>query len=197
MFNYHRPHRRQSSFGRRGHLRYQPAVACARVSVTSKGVLAACLATGLIGALAPGALAAPPTRIPPGPIPDFTIADSCSFPVLVHVDTNNEVTTIFSDGRTLVTGSLKVTLTNTDDPTRSISVNVSGPGTFTPLPNGGTLQKAVGPWVFFFAPNQLGAGSPGMLILTTGVVTLQVDANGNPTFTHANGTTTDLCALLA
>jgi hypothetical protein len=152
----------------------------------------------LIGALAPGAFASPPTHIPSEPIADFTLTNTCSFPVFLHVDTNKEVTTTFSDGHKLVTGSLTVTLTNVSDPARSIHVNISGPGTFTPLPNGGTLQRSVGPWLFFFPPNQLGPHSPGMLILTTGVATLVLDINGTPTsFTHTNGTTTDLCAELA
>jgi hypothetical protein len=98
----------------------------------------------------------------------------------------------------LVTGSLTVTVTNVINPSKSIDVNISGPGTFTPLPNGGMLQRSVGRWLFFFPPDQLGLGSPGMLILTTGVETLLLDPNMTPTsFTHTNGTTTDLCAELA
>ena len=198
MFSCHHPHRWRASFARRGFSRDSQRSARWRRSPTSKGLLATSLAAVLIGALAPGALASSPTHIPSGPIPDFTLTDSCSFPVFVHVDTNNEVTTTFSDGHSLVTGSLTVTLTNVSNPSKSIHVNISGPGTFTPLPNGGTLQRSVGPWLFFFSPNQLGPGSPGMLILTTGVVTLLLDPSGTPTsFTHTNGTTTDLCAQLA
>jgi hypothetical protein len=48
------------------------------------------------------------------------------------------------------------------------------------------------------SPNQLGPGTPGRLILTTGTVTALLDPNGNLIhFTHTNGTTTDLCAQLA
>ena len=167
-------------------------------SAASRRLLAASLAGLLIGVLAPGAVADPPNRVPPGPIPDFTLTDICSFPVLVHVDTNNDVTTTFSDGRMLVTGSLTATLTNVTNPSNSIDVNISGPGTFTPLPDVGTLQKSVGPWLWFFPPNQFAPGTPGILILTTGVVTVTLDATGNATlFTHTNGTTTDLCPKLA
>jgi hypothetical protein len=197
MFSCHRPHRCRASFAPRGFPRYSQRSGRARRSATSKGLLAASLAALMLGVLAPGALANPPTHIPAGPIPDFTLTDSCKFPVLVHVDTNNEVNTTFSDGRTLVTGSLKVTLTDVTN-SKSIHVNISGPGTFTPLPNGETLQRSVGRWLFFFSPNQLGPGTPGRLILTTGVVTALLDQNGNLTsFTHTNGTTTDLCAQLA
>jgi hypothetical protein len=148
--------------------------------------------------LAPNALADPPTHVPSMPIADFTLTDSCAFPVLVHIDTNKEVTTTFSDGHMLVTGSLTATLTNSTDPAKSVHVNISGPGTFTPLPNGHTLQKSVGPWLFFFSPNQLGPGTPGRLILTTGTVTALIDPSGSLTsFTHTNGTTTGLCGQLA
>lgn len=156
---------------------------------------AAAVVALIVAVLAPGAGADKPTRIPPGPIPDFTIPDSCAFPVLVHVDTNNETTKTFSDGRTQVTGALKVTLTNEANPSHVISLNISGPGTFTPLPDGGTNQKSVGPWLWFFAPGQL--GPDGILIFTTGTVILVSNADGTPrSFTHEHGTTTDVCALL-
>jgi hypothetical protein len=198
MFRCDQSHRWRRSFATRAFSRDRHESARWRRSPTSRVLLATSLAALLTGALAPSALASPPTRVPSGPIPDFTLTDTCSFPVLVHIDTNKEVTTTFFDGRMLVTGSLTVTLTNGSNPSRSIDLNISGPGTFTPLPNGGTLQTSVGPWLFFFSPNQLGPGSPGMLVLTTGVVTLMLDSTGTPTsFTHTNGTTTDLCAELA
>jgi hypothetical protein len=159
---------------------------------------AAAVVALVVGVLAPSALADRPTRILPGPIPDFTLPDSCVFPVLVHIDTNREITTTFADGRTLVTGTLTVTLTNEATPSHVVSLNISGPGTFTPLSDGGTLQKAVGPWLWFFSPGQLGTGAPGILIYTTGLVTLISNADGSVrSFTHTQGTTTDVCALLA
>src|SRR5262249_12989272 len=78
-----------------------------------------------------------------------------------------------------------------------LSVNVSGPGTFTPLANGDVLQRSVGPWLWFFSPNQLAPGSPAMLAVTTGQVTLLTHPDGTGTFTRKGGTTTDLCAVLA
>jgi hypothetical protein len=197
MFSCRHPHCWRASFAPRGFSRDGQRSARWRRSPMSKGLLATSLAALLIGALAPGALASPPTHNPTPPISDFTLTDSCSFPVFVHVDTDKEVTTTFSDGHYRITGSLTITLTNLSN-SKSIHVNVSGPGTFTPLPNGETLQRSVGPWVFPFAPNQLGPGTPGMLILTTGVATLVNDPSGTATsITHTNGTTTDLCAQLA
>ena len=198
MLSSHHPHRHPAAFASRVCQRANERSARAPRSATCKALLASSMAALLIAALAPGAMANPPTRVPSMPIADFTLTDSCSFPVLVHIDTNKEVTTTFTDGHRLVTGALKATLTNTTDPSKSLNVNISGPGTFTSLANGETLQKSVGPWLFFFSPNQLGPGTPGRLILTTGTVTAILDSNGNLTeFTHTNGTTTDLCTQLA
>jgi hypothetical protein len=62
-------------------------------------------------------------------------------------------------------------LTNVDEPTHTLDVNVSGPGTFIPNPDGTTLLRAEGRSLFFFGPGELRAGSPGALIVTTGLVT--------------------------
>src|SRR5437867_2575059 len=161
-----------------------------------RGVLLVGIGVLAVGLLAPAAFADKPVRVLPTPIPDSTIADSCAFPVLVHVDTNKEVTTIFVNGNVLVTGAYKVTLTNAAQPTKSIQLNIPGPGTLTPASNG-VLLTAEGPWLFVFAPNQLGPGTPGMLILTTGGATLLFNSDGSQVFTHTTGTTTDVCALLA
>jgi hypothetical protein len=74
----------------------------------------------------------PPKRVPLLDFPPFTVTDICTFDVLVTQLTNNEVTTIYEDGRQTTTGQLKVRLTNIDtNPNRSIDVNISGPVTFT------------------------------------------------------------------
>jgi hypothetical protein len=161
------------------------------------GLLAAVVGVVAIGLFAQAAFADPPVRVPPAPVPDFTVPDSCAFPVLVHTDTNKEVTTVFSNGRVLVTGALKGTLTNLDDPTKSIQVNIPGPGTFTATADGGSLLTASGPWLIFFSPDQLGPGTPGQMILTTGLFTLLTNPDGSQVFTHTTGTTTDVCTLLA
>jgi hypothetical protein len=156
------------------------------------------LAVATVAALsAPAAFAEKPIRQPPVPVADFTIPDSCSFAVGVHADTNKEVTKTFSDGRTLVTGAFKFTLTNLANTSKSISINIPGPGTFTTTDDGGLLLTAEGPWLFFFAPDELGLGTPGMLLLTTGRATLQFNPDGTEVFSHTTGTTTDLCAVLA
>ena len=126
--------------------------------------------------------------IEPLPAEDFTIpADICGFEVAADVLANNTKAIMFGDGRTMITGALKVRLTNLDDPTRSIVLNIPGPGTFDE-----SGLTATGPWLFFFLPGELGEGSPAILAYTTGRV--RIDDAG---FHQLGGTRTDLCPLLA
>src|SRR5262245_35451835 len=161
-----------------------------------RGVLAA-VALLAAGLLVPAGYADKPVRIPPGGPADDVIADSCAFPVLEHFDTNKEVTKIFGNGVIAVTGSFKVTLTNATDPTKSVSLNIPGPGKITATDDGSPFVTAQGPWLFIFAPGNLGPGAPGALLRTTGKATLLGNPDGTQVFTHDHGTTTDLCALLA
>jgi uncharacterized protein YaiE (UPF0345 family) len=137
--------------------------------------------------LAPTAGADPPTRefIPAS---DFTISGSCSFDVGVHIVTNNEYGITFANGATLVTGALKVTLTNLSDPSKSITLNIPGPGVFTATSDGGLRIDARGPWLFFYT---------GVLLYSTGYSTFTVSASGVFSLSQQGGTSTNLCAVLA
>jgi hypothetical protein len=136
----------------------------------------------------PVAVASGPPVIEPVPAEDFTIpADICGFEVGVEILVNKNKAIMFSDGRTMITGALKVRLTNLDDPTRSVVLNIPGPGTFDE-----SGLTATGPWLFFFLPGELGEGSPAILAYTTGLV--RIDDAG---FHQLGGTRTDLCPLLA
>jgi hypothetical protein len=126
--------------------------------------------------------------IEPLPAEDFTIpADICGFEVAVDILANKTKAIMFGDGRTMITGALKVRLTNLDDPTKSIVLNIPGPGKFDE-----SGLTATGPWLFFFLPDELGEGSPAILAYTTGQV--RIDDAG---FHQLGGTRTDLCPLLA
>jgi hypothetical protein len=137
----------------------------------------------------PVAAADKPTReFVPAPS-EFTIDSSiCGFDVLVEVLTNNQYAITFSNGMTTVVGALSVRLTNLDDPTHSIVLNIPGPGFFD---ESGAL-KATGPWLFFFFPGDLGPGSPGVLAYTVGLV--RFDESG---LHPLAGRQVDLCAALA
>ena len=152
-------------------------------------VLSSLAALLIVAAIAvPVAAASGPPVIEPQPAEDFTIpADICGFEVAVEILANKTKAIIFGDGRTMITGTLKVRLTNLDDPTRSIVLNIPGPGTFDE-----SGLTATGPWLFFFLPGELGEGSPAILAYTTGRV--RIDDAG---FHQLGGTRTDLCPLLA
>jgi hypothetical protein len=120
---------------------------------------------------------------------EFTLdASICGFDVLVEVLTNKQYAITFSNGMTTVAGALKVRVTNLDDPTQSIVLNIPGPGFFD---ESGVLT-ATGPWFFFFFPGDLGPGSPGVLAYTVGLVRL--DESGLHLLA---GRQVDLCAELA
>jgi hypothetical protein len=130
------------------------------------------------------------------PAEDLTLSGVCPFEVGVEILENREFGTTFSDGRFLITGTLKVEITNLDEPENSLTVNVSGPGVFTPTADGGFVIKAEGNWFWFFFPGDLGKKSPGTALLTSGLTTLVVSGSGDLTFTPARNAT-DICAELA
>ena len=148
-------------------------------------------------AAAPAAVGDRPVReaLPAGP---FTLdASVCGFAVDVTLPTNNEFITKFSSGKQIITGSLFATLTNAETQ-KSITVNISGPGTIVTDANGITTFTLTGRSLFFFAPGQLGPGEPGMLILTSGPATLVFDQGGNIlSFDRTSASVQDLCAVLA
>jgi len=137
----------------------------------------------------PVAAADKPIREPAPAPSEFTIdASICRFDVLAEILTNKQYAITFSNGLTTVVGALSVRLTNLDDPTQSVVLNIPGPGFFE---ESGVLT-AVGPWLFFFGPGELGPGSAGMLVYTVGRV--RIDETG---FHLLGGKQLDLCAELA
>jgi hypothetical protein len=157
--------------------------------VKMRKTISSLVALMLVAAISVPVAAADKPVIEPVPAEDFTIpASICGFEVMAEILTNKEKAIMFSDGRTMVTGALKVGLTNLDDPTRSIVLNIPGPGAFDVS---GALT-ATGPWLFFFAPGDLGEGSAPLLAYTTGRVL--VDDTG---FHLLAGKQTNLCPVLA
>jgi hypothetical protein len=128
------------------------------------------------------------------PAEDFVLEDVCAFDVDAHVLANKEFEIAYSDGRARITGTLKMEFTNLSNPQNSVQANVSGPGVFTPTPDGGFVLKAQGPWFFFFFPGDIGPS--GSALLTKGLAILEIDGSGNLSFTPPHNST-DLCALLA
>jgi hypothetical protein len=146
---------------------------------------------------APGALGERPVReaLPNEP---FTLdASVCGFAVDFTFPTNREFITTFSNGKQIITGALFATLTNTESQ-KSITVNISGPGTIVTDANGITTFTLTGSSLFFFLPGQLGPGEPGILILTSGPATLVFNADGDIlSFSRTSANVQDLCPVLA
>jgi hypothetical protein len=155
------------------------------------------LATLAALALAPTASAQKPTKEPVEQPPDEVIEGICAFPVLIETVVNNEKLLTFPDGSMLITGTLKVRVTNVDDPANSRLLNISGPGKITPTPDGGEIVEARGTWLWVFMPDELGPGEPGQIILTTGRARAVFEADGSASFTVLSGRRIDVCALLA
>ena len=146
---------------------------------------------------APGAVGDRPVReaLPAAP---FTLdASVCGFAVDFAFPTNREFITTFSKGKQIITGALFATLTNTETQ-KSITVNVSGPGTIVTGANGITTFTLRGVSLFFFLPGDLGPGKPGVLILTSGLATVVFDGNGAVlSFIRTSASVQDLCPVLA
>jgi hypothetical protein len=133
--------------------------------------------------------------LPAGPL--TLDASICGFPVDVTFPTNKEFSTTFANGKQIITGALTATLTN-DQSGRSTTVNISGPGSFVPNGDGTTTFTLSGRSLIFLLPNQVGQGTPGRLILTSGPVVFQVDQNGNLTsYQIASASVQDMCPVLA
>ena len=155
-------------------------------------MLAATVLVGVAFAAAPLASADRPIRVQV-PAGDSTGQFCEDFPVLVHPTRNNEFATIFSSGAVLVTGALRVEVTNLDTG-ETIELNIPGPGFFSP--DGSTLI-GTGPWLLFGEAGFLGPGSPAGVLFVTGRFVLTFDEQGNVTGYSAQGHSEDICTALA
>lgn len=150
---------------------------------------------GLPLIVASPASATPPTR-EPLILEDFTLTGHCSFNILVHFVQNNEVATTFYDQdgnvvRQLVTGTLKVQLTNEEVPGNSDLFNISGPGEFTPQQDGSTLLVGEGTWINFGIVNL-----PGQVLLSHGRFEAVITPDGDFIMTDIPNNSVDVCGLI-
>ena len=152
---------------------------------------------------APAAQALRPDRFQPGPNPDLTIEGVCDFDVDLHDVANQIVITDFFDRegnlvRETGTGLLIEQITRLDEqgePVRSITRNISGPGTFTFDEDGETLV-ATGQWLFFFFPGEVVGHPDGLVWLTSGRWIWRFEDSGITLVSHT-GSFQDVCTLLA
>jgi hypothetical protein len=75
-----------------------------------------------------------------------------------------------------------------NDPTKSTTLNIPGPGLNTVSGDGTFTISARGPWLFFY---------PGVLVYTIGYNTFTVSPSGEITLEQRGGTSLDLCGVLA
>jgi hypothetical protein len=109
---------------------------------------------------------------------DTLFQNVCSFDVLAHITSDKEFFRFFSGGQILITGVLKVTMTN-QTTKKTLAFNVSGPGRIRP---DGT-----------FYGEGLGFGIDGnTLFLGKGLFRVTPDGQ----LTQIGGTRVDLCAAL-
>jgi hypothetical protein len=164
--------------------------------------LSAVVVAGFLVVSAVPASALRPDRFEPGPNPDTVVEGICDFPVLLHDVTNQLVITDFYDQngdlvRETGSGQIVEQISRLDEdgePVKSITRNISGPGTFTFDETGATLV-ATGAWLFFFTSGDLADHSDGLFWLTTGRWTWRVDDDGW-TLVSYSGSYTDVCTLL-
>ena len=161
---------------------------------------------GLIGATAVTAPASadPPMPLPTGPtaLPGTDTAGTagfCPFPVLVTVtrstahfreSTRPDGTVVFK-----VEGSAFVTVTN-ETSGKSLSYNISGPGTVTIHPDGSFSLDVHGPNLLWTTVANSFPGVP-QLAFTHGHVLVDVDASGETVSYSLRGNSVDVCAALA
>jgi hypothetical protein len=123
--------------------------------------------------------------------------DACGFPVYAEVLMGKVTQTTFTErGVTLLTGALKVRLTNgaPDSGGPAIERNIPGPVTFTNNPDGSVTQKTAGPGLWAFEPGKA-PGLPRMAI-TKGRTDSVFSPEGDFTFLSQRGAVEDICAAL-
>jgi hypothetical protein len=159
---------------------------------------------GFVVAIAAPASALRPDRFQPGPAPDVVVDDVCDFPVLFHDVVNQLVITDFFDrdgNLTMEKGNGRIVeeisrLDGQGNAIRTITRNISGPGTFT-FDDTGTTLKATGQWLFFFEPGEVTGFPDGLVWLTSGQFVWRFEDSGETSLVSHTGTIQDVCALLA
>jgi hypothetical protein len=152
-----------------------------------RGFTAAVAALAAATVLVPIALADKPVREPLPAPPTFTIQGSCPFDVRVDTLVNKEFVTTFASGKVIITGRLVVRVTNVEQPSKSLVLQISGPG----------IEDNSNPSVFNLSGTSL-IFFPGTLLLTRGPISLTFDESGNVvSFSQTSAASVDLCAVLA
>jgi hypothetical protein len=123
-----------------------------RMSLALVLVLGTCLAFAApAGAVKPEAA--------PAPFPEATGQYCEDFAVRIRATTNRGTIRVFSTGAAMITGTLKVEVTNLETG-KTIELNISGPARIS---SDGTTLVGTGAWLLFGEPGFFGPGSPRTL----------------------------------
>jgi hypothetical protein len=136
---------------------------------------------------------------PPGPV--ILPADFCGFQIGVSFPVDKEYFKVLkaADGSMtlLITGSLTVTNTNLSTG-KTITANISGPGTATFFPDGSVTTDELGRAVYALEPADAQRFGVPPIGLTAGPLTTSVDVDGNLTsFSLQGHVLVDVCAALS
>lgn len=154
-----------------------------------KTLFSAVAALAMFLALTAPAAAEKPV-IEPAPFGEFTGQYCDDFAVRVRETTNRGKAIIFSSGAAVLTGTLKVEVTNLETG-KTIALNISGPGKFT---SDGTTLIGPGPWLLFGEPGFFGPGSPATLETNHGRLVIDLVSGA---ILDRVGRRVELCPLLA
>jgi hypothetical protein len=163
----------------------------------------------VVGLIAGAAVAAPAAAAPPLPSPPYeqellgTDTEGtngyCDFPVLVTVTQGSAHyrESTLPDGTDVIKaeGSAFATVTN-ETTGKSLSYNISGPGTLAFYPDGSFSLDVHGPNLLWTTVANSFAGVP-QLAYTHGHVLVDVNASGKTVGYSLSGNSVDVCAALA
>jgi hypothetical protein len=148
-------------------------------------VLAVALALAMAVMLPRATSAAPPV---PVDRPGEVIEGECDFPVLLELSGKEKVIET-GNGNTIITSpGLRATLTNLDEPTNQVTLNITGTVR--------VQEQANGDVVYVFRGRNLLYGPDVDFILTIGRFTGTETAEGEFSPLTGNGRIIDVCALL-
>lgn len=155
------------------------------------------LLAGAVGAIAGLLVTVGPAQAAAPPLPvtnDIVLkqGDYCTN-FAVHLVTYSASTDARHPG--LFTGPGYAIVTNTTS-NKSITYNISGPGTVTLNPDGGFSVSATGTNLFWTTKKNSYAGVP-QISYTSGPVSFTVNRSGKTTAYNNTGSTTDVCAALS
>jgi hypothetical protein len=129
-----------------------------------------------------------PNGVPPtDATTSFVLTGVCSFPVTFSVQGKMKMIEL-GDRFITIAPAQKATITNNNDTSKQVTLNITGSFHVTQLPNGNSVYDVTG-------RNLLFGGTLKTLVLAIGSFTFALDANFQETSPlQGKGTLTDVCA---